>query len=138
MAVFALMFFFGPPDAYYKGSSQVKAIIWNRQGEVGVGGMLLGMAGGIMAAVSAGGARDMCILQLPGLAVCAYAHFLGTDRGRGSAGAAEVEVGQRGGASGGEAGSARLVAGGGGGGWNKDVITNIIFMAILAYLSLLD
>jgi len=76
MAVCALMFLNGPPDAYYKGSPQVKAIM-SRQGELGLGGMLLCMGGGLMAAVIAGGAQDMCFLQLPGLAVCTYVHYSG-------------------------------------------------------------
>ena len=74
IVVCGLMFLMGPPDAYYKGAPHVKDIM-SRQGELGLGGMLLGMGGGLMAAVIAGGAQDMCILGLPGLAVCAYMHY---------------------------------------------------------------
>lgn len=46
-----------------------------RQCELLVGGCLLGMGAGLMAAVIAGGAQDMCILQLPPLLICTYCHY---------------------------------------------------------------
>jgi len=89
-----LMMFMGPPDAFYKSSPHLKDIM-SRQGERGLGGMLIGIGCGIVGAVIAGGAQNMCVLELPGLAVCIYAHYLGKGM--------------------------------------KDVITNSIFMMIIAY-----
>jgi len=76
MWVYAFMFLWGPPDAYYKASPHVKELMC-RHGELALGGCLLGMGGGLAAAVIAGGAQRMCIIQLPGLAVCTYMHFTG-------------------------------------------------------------
>merc|ERR1712072_721243 len=74
--LFALMFLWGPPEEYYKSSPHIKELM-NRQSELSLGGLLLGMACGVMAAVIAGGAQDMCILQLVPVAVCNYVHYTG-------------------------------------------------------------
>jgi len=71
-----LMFLLGPPDGYYKSSPHIKELM-SRQGELSLGGLLVGMGCGVMGAVIAGGAQDMCVLQLPGLAVCTYVHYYG-------------------------------------------------------------
>lgn len=65
------------PDALYKSSPHLKILLGGcRQGELFEAAVLSMMCGGYVGAVMAGGAQDMCILQLPGLLTCTYVHYL--------------------------------------------------------------
>jgi hypothetical protein len=74
MVLIGLVFLSGKTEAYYESSPHIKPIM-SRHAELQLGGVLIGMGAGLIGAVMAGGARDMCILQLPGLAVCTYTHY---------------------------------------------------------------
>lgn len=71
----AASFLLGQTDGLYKYEPHTKAIM-SRQGEVQVGACLLGWGAGMIGAIVAGGAQDMCILQLPPLLVCTYHHYI--------------------------------------------------------------
>jgi len=65
------------PDAFYTSKPHLKEMIGgSRLGELFEVGVLSAMGVGIAGAVMAGGAQNMCILQLPGLLACTYSHYV--------------------------------------------------------------
>lgn len=91
----ALPFLLGTTDGYYESNPHIKKIFYDdydqgllevdsntktnykRYCEIGLGSQLLGSACCVTAAVIAGGAQDMCLLQLPPLIVTSYVHYTG-------------------------------------------------------------
>jgi hypothetical protein len=65
------------PEAFYTSKPHIKELIGgSRQGELFEVGVLSAMGCTLLGAVMAGGAQDMCILQLPGLLACTYSHHV--------------------------------------------------------------
>jgi len=64
-----VLYLLGKTDPIYAHEPHVKAVM-SRRSELQLGACLLGWVVGILAAIIAGGAQDMCILLLPGLLAC--------------------------------------------------------------------
>jgi len=74
--VFALVFL-AVPDAVYKSKPHLKELFGTcREGELLNVGILSGLGASMIGAVLAGGAQNMCILQLPGLLACTYSGYM--------------------------------------------------------------
>merc|ERR1719335_1348932 len=77
LCVLCSLAFLAKPDAMYDSHPHLKLLLGGgRLGELFEAGILTLMGGGIVGAVMAGGAQDMCILQLPGLFSCTYGHYV--------------------------------------------------------------
>jgi len=64
------------PDAFYTSKPHIKEMTGgSRQGELFQVCVLSAMGCNLVGTVMAGGAQDMCILQLPGLLACTYGHY---------------------------------------------------------------
>merc|ERR1712224_177698 len=70
-----ILFFLGKADAIYENEPHTKAMM-SRQGERQIGACFLGWGIGMLVATLFGGAQDMCILYLPGLAGWTYGHYM--------------------------------------------------------------
>lgn len=76
-SVSALVFSAGLGDAVYKSKPFVKDLFGSsRQGELLLAGILSSMGASTLGAVMAGGAQNMCILQLPALLAFTYDKYV--------------------------------------------------------------